>query len=340
MMPYPDNFCGGNFQDWLEINLIDSCNAKCSWCVERNGFKPEYHAPWNVIVEEALKSGKAKIILLGGEPTLYKDLSKVSSMLSAAGKKVYITTNGSLLTSEFVANNLRGLTGLNISIHSDDFKANSYITHVLLTKEHFYDSIHTARILGISVRLNCNLIKGHIDSAERILNYIQFARYYGVKNVRFSELKNDDGSFVNLNHIFPNKYGCNDDPFTCGCSNNTVINDVEVNFRQMCGLQTPHCIYPTNPQQFSKKVLYYDGKTYDGWQTIKENIKEEFMTDSALINLLNNVAKGTVSVDDAQQYIAADIIARTKDTNTVPEKVVEKVVEKKVYVSGGSGCAY
>ena len=38
-IPNKLNFCGGNFQDWLEVMLTPACNGKCSWCIEKNGYR-------------------------------------------------------------------------------------------------------------------------------------------------------------------------------------------------------------------------------------------------------------------------------------------------------------
>jgi len=39
-LPHSKNFCGGNFQDWLEMKLTNVCNGRCEWCVEEGGFRP------------------------------------------------------------------------------------------------------------------------------------------------------------------------------------------------------------------------------------------------------------------------------------------------------------
>jgi hypothetical protein len=58
MKPNKNNFCGGNFQDWLEVNLTDKCNGKCVWCIEKAGYHPEKHAGWQTIVKKAIESDK------------------------------------------------------------------------------------------------------------------------------------------------------------------------------------------------------------------------------------------------------------------------------------------
>jgi len=283
MIPNPKNSCAGNFSDWLEVHLIDKCNAHCAWCVEKDGYHPEKHVSWPRMANLIIGHDATNIILLGGEPTLYKYLKPLIRALNDVNKKVWITTNGSLLTPEFIENNLEGI---NISIHHYDLKLNEKITGISLK------NLSIGKLKN--VRFNCNCISGAIDSVTKILNYIEFAKQSGAHKVRFAELKNDTHKFVDLSKLF--EY-LNDDPFIKGCSNDVKINGFDVNFRQMCGLQTPLRPKPVNPQQIIKKVLYYDGLFYNGWQ------KEIKMEDKELIKILEDVASGKKSVAEAALLI-------------------------------------
>ena len=304
MMPNKRNFCGGAFPDWLEVNLIRQCNARCAWCIERDGYHPEEKAGWHVIAEAALRHGAKNIILLGGEPTLHKDIKQIISILSAAGRDVWVTTNGSLLTADFVRNKLTTAKGVNISVHHFDMAKNKEITGINIDEETISASIAEMHRTGASVRMNCNCIGGMIDSTEKILDYVDFAKRIGADKIRFAELKQDDCGFVDLAKVLNYKYGLNDNPFACGCNSDAVISGMPVNFRQMCGLQTTRRVTPENPEQVSKKVLYYDGKIYDGWQTAK---KEEVVTDNELVKLLEQVAKGEKTPAEAALAIGKEL---------------------------------
>lgn len=319
--PHPKNFCGGNFQDWLEVNLIEKCNGRCSWCIERKGYHPKHHTHWQDIAKQIIASGKTNIILLGGEPTLSSHLQDIIDAISLVGCKVWITTNGSRLSPEFIFSNLRGIAGINISIHSYDLYQNKKIVGVDI--ECLSESIVALHEIDASVRFNCNCISGHIDSAERIEQYIWWAKAKGVDKIRFAELKQDNGSFVNLAKILNYGWGLNDDPFLNGCNREAVIHGIPVNFRQMCGLQTKQRVKPKNPVQYAKKVLYYDGKFYDGWQTV---IKEEDVTDKEIVVILREVEKGVLTSEEA--------FAKLKGIKE--KEVVREVVR---YESVG-GCQY
>jgi len=312
MEPNPKNFCGGNFHDWLEVNLINKCNGKCSWCIERRGYHPQYVASWQEMADAVIKTDRENIILLGGEPTLYKNMKELVFNLIQANRKVWITTNGGLITREYIQTNLKGITGINISIHHYDLGKNKEITGIDLKKETLFEAIEELKKNGVRIRFNCNCIERYIDNEKEILKYIEFAKSFNVLNVRFAELKYDNGSFVDLAKILNYKYGLNDNPYILGCNNEAVVNGVKIDFRQMCGLQTDKRPKPENPtMKYPKAVLYYDGKIYNGWQQIKE---EAVMSQKQIEQLLTDVLKGKVSREKATKMLLSNMKYETKVT--------------------------
>jgi pyruvate-formate lyase-activating enzyme len=249
------------------VNLTPDCNGRCAWCVEQRGWHPKHRASWEEIADAAVATGKQNIILLGGEPTLHPQLRQIIQRLTDAGRHVWITTNGSRLSGDWCENNLRGVRGVNISIHHWDPERNQQITGVALRLGVLQRAITALREIGATVRLNCNCIAGAIDSHCEMLNYLKLARRLGAGKVRFSELKFDDLRFVDLAEVLPKRYGLNSDPFRQGCSTDTIIDGMPVNFRQMCGFQTTRRPRPDTPVfPPPNHVLYFDGRLYDGWQ--------------------------------------------------------------------------
>lgn len=311
MKPNSRNACSGRYRDWLEVNLTPHCNASCSWCVERRGWHPDRKAPWQELVFVALATGAMNVILLGGEPTLHPRFREIVAGLSGR-VRVWVTTNGSRLTGRWVRDNLAGVHGVNVSIHSDCLEENRVITGLGLSEHDLRDAVRELACLGAVVRFNCNCIRGVVDTRERIERYIAWARGLGATGVRFAELKFDDEQFIDLSSLFPGEHGLNDDPFRLGCSTDTVINGLPVNFRQMCGLQTTRRPCPENPE-FDQpgNVLYYDGNLYSGWQVQREVV----MSDAELKQLLQDVADGHVSAEEAEKRIKA---ADKKERATEP----------------------
>ena len=337
-IPNSKNFCGGNFKDWLEVNLLERCNANCEWCIEKKGYHPKHHATVDEIATAAINSGKKNIALLGGEPLLYKDIQKLIRFLRKAGKNVTVTTNGYLLTEEYVYANLQGLSNINISIHHWQMQKNEEITKVFIDAFELKKSIgHLKKSLGVSVRMNCNLISGYIDCKKTIYQYIDWAKYIGADKVRFAELKDAEESFVDLTDIFGTEYGINGDPFLYGCNSDCHILDMPVNFRQMCGLQTNKRPRPINPKQEKKQVLYYDGKIYDGWQIMKEikmNVDNTFLIKQ-LLNAKTGEKLNDAELDDLL-YLIKSIVDDSVEKSMTQYKA--EVIEKIRYTD--TSCAY
>lgn len=322
--PHLNNFCGGAFQDWLEVNLLPECNGKCSWCIEHDGYHPTTKVSWEIIAEQAVQSKKTNIILLGGEPTLYADIDNIITYLNLHKCKVWITTNGGLLTPNYILSKLNGITGINISIHNHNLDENKKITGIRIRNlKEVIDSLHS---IGINVRLNCNCISGYIDSFESIKSYIDFAKSVGADKIRFAELKFEEDNFVDLAKVFDYQFGLNDDPFTYGCIRDIIIDGMPVNIRQMCGLQTTKRPCPINPKQFPKTVLYYDGKFYDGWQV---NNRRKTVTHDELSDLLKKVADGKTSPEEAKEIINLQIVKGIIEENPEP-----------LHSNSGGGCNY
>lgn len=264
-VPNRNNFCGGAFDDWLEVLLTPDCQGHCEWCIERPGYHPKHRASVEELIEQIHADDATNVILLGGEPTLYPHLQELLDGISDT-RNVYITTNGGLLSEEFVANNLQGITGVNISIHHYDLKRNKRIVGVDIDEQTLEKSIVELRRMGATVRFNCNIIKGEIDSRLNIFQYVLWAKKRGADRVRFAELKLSR-KFVSLHEILGSDYGLSEQPYIYGCNHDGVLGGMPVNFRQMCGLQTPYREKPSNPHVVNQKdILYYDGMYYKGWQ--------------------------------------------------------------------------
>jgi organic radical activating enzyme len=319
-----NNFCGGNFTDWLEVLLTERCNGKCSWCVEKRGYHPKEHAEVSKLVQMINTSNKQNILLLGGEPLLFKDIKTLISQIS--NKNIYITTNGSMLKKEFIKENLIGIKGLNISIHHYDLIKNQEIVGIKLSLSDLIDSIKECQNQGIEVRFNCNLIGNYIDSDTKIYEYIDWAKSIGANRVRFAELKFDDDNFVDLTTLFGTNYGLNNNPFIYGCNQNVVINDMPVNFRQMCGFQTSKRVLPDNPEGIGRKeVLYYDGKLYDGWQ-IEERKDEDDMTEGEIRKIVR---------DEMEK-----VLMEHKNLTTITIKEIERIANNAASRNSGGYCQY
>jgi len=251
------------------------------------------------MARQIMASGKRHIVLLGGEPTLYGSLSALTAALVNVGFNVYITTNGSTLGDVHTQNVLCGVAGVNVSIHDNNLSRHNSMTGIRLDADALRDVISILRASGCRVRLNCTCVRGHVDSRHAAIGYVGWARRIGASSVRFAELKGNDSDFVDLIDLFGRAYGLNHDPYSEGCNAEAVIDDMPVLFRQMCGFHTSRRPIPPQTSQIVKRVLYYDGRFYDGWQVIRRSD----MDKKKLLALLKSIAEGKTKPDKAVAII-------------------------------------
>ena len=278
------------------------------------------------MVSAAVAAGMLNVQLLGGEPTLHKDLRSIIGGLVRRGRKVWLTTNGSRLSADYVQQVLAGVSGVNVSVHHYNLAANAVVTGINLDFETLRAAIERLHDLGATVRLNCTCIAGAVDSRSEMSRYIdRLAKPLGTDTVRFAELKGNTDSFVNLTRALGGGYGLTDDPFRYGCSLDATIDEMPVNLRIMCGLQTKYRPAPLSPEQVPNPVLYYDGVIYSGWQLRKEilmppvNHVEATVTNLAIDAVIAKLTASKINTEEASRLLK-DIAARAATSRPVERR--------------------
>ena len=172
------------------------CNWSCNFCLFK--FNKEKEAPINEIIDKLeysiLDSNRPVYIkITGGEPFIRPNLLKaIFSLCRKHHDKIYkvgIGTNGSIQLRKF-------------------FNDVTTRTHIFLSRHNMNDNllkpVELARNVNnplIDFRINCNLIKGAIDSPQKIQEYIENkTASYGITNFCFRELSKVD---IDKNQIYP-----------------------------------------------------------------------------------------------------------------------------------------
>ncbi|MDP3758178.1 MAG: radical SAM protein, partial [Candidatus Daviesbacteria bacterium] len=105
-----NNSCMGAYNT-LDIKLTDKCNGNCAFCIE-DGGRLSKEAKLNYLINKVNDVNPSSVLILGGEPTLYKELPEFLEGIS--GREIYMTTNGSRLNnSDLVKKISKNLTALN-----------------------------------------------------------------------------------------------------------------------------------------------------------------------------------------------------------------------------------
>jgi len=174
----------------LRISVTSSCNFHCEYCVPEG----ESHARVKSLSPDELADIALKINsvtpldsirITGGEPLLYKGVSKLVRLLKEGGiHKVSLTTNGSLLAGKMESLKEAGLDSVNISLDSLD----EVISGKMSRSARFSDILHAVDVAiasGIKVKLNCTAVKDRNES--QIVPLLEYAMEKNIP-LRYIEL--------------------------------------------------------------------------------------------------------------------------------------------------------
>jgi len=283
---HPNNPCSGKYGDCLDVIFTNYCNAKCSFCVQRNNkhYVPLKDISPNKIIEIINKHPAKNILLVGGEPTFSSSMLYLSSIIN---KKIYLTTNGSNLSKFYVENrNFQLLSGLNISIHSPDENVNFGIFDFKAKTRmpEFQDIRNSVKWLkeknpSMNIRINANLFGRGINSFKVAKEMVNLARYLEVDSIRFAELQGvsfEDG-FVFAKDIFTKESILLEDPFTSGCETSFKIDNFPVTVRRVCGIVSKNLPPVINPigRKAKTQVLHPDGVITEGFTGLPDCHKDK-----------------------------------------------------------------
>jgi len=270
------NPCSGVYGKCLDVKITSLCNGRCDFCIEKGGYDPDSENVKVLIAATNSLEDYKTVLILGGEPFLYPYLAKYVKGLE--NKKIYITTNGSINPEILNKDFYKKLSGLNISLHYYTEKINAAITGVNLNYNLL--SLYINKLLenGVPVRINCNLLNTGINTFSKALKMAHLAKKLGATSIRFSELQNCPTLFQSAYDIFDIKVK---DPFSEGCEIKIEGFPLPVIVRLTCGRVNP--VRP-KPKGIRKrlsltKVMYPDGKIYDGW-IAKSKVNEDYFSSS------------------------------------------------------------
>lgn len=107
-----------NKTGWLTVTR--KCNNACQWCYTKNKLncKNMDYESAKICVDNLSKIGVTKIVLIGGEPTLYPNLVELIKYIKSKGIRVCMATNGRKLSDLEFTNELvmAGVDSINISL--------------------------------------------------------------------------------------------------------------------------------------------------------------------------------------------------------------------------------
>jgi len=244
----------------LYISINDVCNARCKFCNIPNSKSLGSIfdiSKLEVVLKELKKSDRLnRIAITGGETFLNIDLlNQIIDCITKNIEQPFITinTNGSFLNRISDIKNIDEIDGIHISRHHYDDSKNNEIFGI---KTAAMNEINEAnkKYGNNLIRLNCNLIKGYIDSYDEVEKYLNIAIQNDIFRVGFVGLMKINNfceeKYVNFKHFIFGEdiirtrqlYDTN----ICECENYVYYSGetgktIEAYFRQVKDLNCNYC---------------------------------------------------------------------------------------------------
>jgi radical SAM protein with 4Fe4S-binding SPASM domain len=183
------------------ISLTYNCNNRCRWCytasnvnLRSEAFIPEMEED---VINLLSSLNVKRIILIGGEPTLYKNIEGIINKISNKGIVVGMVSNGRKFKDKSFSRNLKkaGLNYLTISIHGHTPEIHDSITGI---EGSFYETLNGIRVAceeGINVSTNTVIEADNMGELEKLVNLFEKEKInemsFNIRNVCLSEVRNN-----------------------------------------------------------------------------------------------------------------------------------------------------
>lgn len=189
----------------LRISLTDRCNLRCTYCMPKEIFGPEYQflrkKEWlrfvelDDIVESFVRLGVSKVRLTGGEPLLRPGLSKYIHGLKHVHQieDVALTTNGLRLAEKVGELKDAGLDRITVSLDALDPKIGGSMNGRGISPKPVLAGVEAAQAAGFRVKVNMVVERGVNDS--EILPMARYFKELGVtlRFIEFMDVGNYNG---------------------------------------------------------------------------------------------------------------------------------------------------
>ncbi|HYJ68339.1 MAG TPA: GTP 3',8-cyclase MoaA [Nocardioidaceae bacterium] len=182
----------------LRISVTDRCNFRCTYCMPRDVFGPDYqfldrsellsYEEIARLVRVFARLGVTKVRLTGGEPLLRRQVERLVAMVAEVDgiTDLAMTTNGSLLRTKAPALRAAGLSRITVSLDSLDPQRFAEISDTKVPLARVLDGIAAADEAGLGpLKINA-VVKRGVNDGDDIVELARFGRDNGY-TVRFIE---------------------------------------------------------------------------------------------------------------------------------------------------------
>ena len=201
----PTDKLGRSLRD-LRISVTDRCNFRCTYCMPREVFGPEYQflSRDQVLSFEEIRrlarlfvsAGVEKIRLTGGEPLLRREIEKLVAMLADLDgvRDLTMTTNASLLGTKAAALSEAGLQRVTVSLDALDDEVFRAMSDVQIPIGTVLQGIAVAKEVGLTP-IKVNMVVKRGVNEDQILKMSEYFRGSGhvLRFIEFMDVGNSNG---------------------------------------------------------------------------------------------------------------------------------------------------
>jgi len=189
----------------LRISLTDRCNLRCTYCMPKEIFGPDYvflkknewlrFSELDDIVSAFVQLGVYKVRLTGGEPLLRPGLDRYIHRLKHLHgiEDLAMTTNGLRLAERVDELRLSGLDRVTVSLDALDSEVLGRMNGRGIEPQAILSGIEAAQRVGIGVKVNMVVERGVND--QEVLPMARFFKDRGVtlRFIEFMDVGNHNG---------------------------------------------------------------------------------------------------------------------------------------------------
>lgn len=171
------------------VELSRECNARCEFCRNKSFEKSNYDLQAIINILDEIKWYVNSVVIGGGEPTLkLEDAKKLRKFFYKSHMDFHLFTNGTspkFIDDEYVMKNFK----INLSRHAVSDLENAKLFKVNEKKIMTTKDIEKLNLKNNEVTLNATCFNGGLDSFDKIISYINFAKNVGCKKVLIQDLQ-------------------------------------------------------------------------------------------------------------------------------------------------------
>ena len=167
------------------IDVSNDCDAGCLFCCNDNESDKELDLKQLETDFLKVKDRVARVVISGGEPLIDPErLGDLLKLLSSFEVDVKLITNGHKLEERLPILGMYGVRAVQLSRHHyHDSENDGIFSTKTLQFEKFGGMVENHPNIRFSV--NCLLIQGYIDNAEKIVQFLESCSQIGIDSVKF-----------------------------------------------------------------------------------------------------------------------------------------------------------